>query len=202
MILRITLNRRIFQYQQAYPTSTWMTGPRTQSTPVRTYLRTVSVGVLCVQISDDEAVYDISLHMIIITIIIIQIIIIIMTIINIIIMIIILMIIIIIAIIIIILITIIIINIITIIIITIIIIITTILIILIIIILIIIIITLLIIIIAIITIIITSSGEFTRNSNHQVVRWFWELVRGFEQEQKAKLLQFVTGQLAPLCSDL
>jgi len=37
------------------------------------------------------------------------------------------------------------------------------------------------------------TGEFTRNSNHQVVRWFWELVRGFEQEQKAKLLQFVTG---------
>jgi len=38
-----------------------------------------------------------------------------------------------------------------------------------------------------------SSGEFTRNPNHQVVRWFWELVTGFEQEQKAKLLQFVTG---------
>jgi hypothetical protein len=56
-------------------------------------------------------------------------------------------------------------------------------------------------IIIIIIIVITSSGEFTRNSNHQVVRWFWELVRGFEQEQKAKLLQFVTGQLAPVCSD-
>jgi len=52
-----------------------------------------------------------------------------------------------------------------------------------------------------IIIVITSSGEFTRNSNHQVVRWFWELVRGFEQEQKAKLLQFVTGQLAPVYSD-
>jgi len=37
------------------------------------------------------------------------------------------------------------------------------------------------------------TGEFTRNPNHQVVRWFWELVTGFEQEQKAKLLQFVTG---------
>jgi hypothetical protein len=26
-----------------------------------------------------------------------------------------------------------------------------------------------------------------------VVKWFWELVRSFSQEQKAKLLQFVTG---------
>lgn len=26
-----------------------------------------------------------------------------------------------------------------------------------------------------------------------MVQWFWELVRSFEQEQKAKLLQFVTG---------
>jgi len=26
-----------------------------------------------------------------------------------------------------------------------------------------------------------------------VVQWFWELVRSYEHEQKAKLLQFVTG---------
>jgi len=133
-----------------------MTGPRTQSTQVRTYIRTVAVGVLCVEISDDEAVCDISMHMIIITLMITIIIIIIIS---------------------------------TIIIIIIAIIIIT------------IIINAIIIIIMII-IVITSSGEFTRNSNHQVVRWFWELVRGFEQEQKAKLLQFVTGQLAPVCSDL
>ncbi len=25
------------------------------------------------------------------------------------------------------------------------------------------------------------------------MQWFWEIVRGYEQEQKAKLLQFVTG---------
>jgi len=134
-----------------------MTGPRTQSTQVRTYIRTVAVGVLCVEISDDEAVCDISMHMIIITLMITIIIIIIIS-------------------------TIIIIAIIIITIIINAIIINT--------------------IIIMIIIIITSSGEFTRNSNHQVVRWFWELVRGFEQEQKAKLLQFVTGQLAPVCSDL
>jgi HECT-domain (ubiquitin-transferase) len=28
---------------------------------------------------------------------------------------------------------------------------------------------------------------------HQVVTWFWDIVRSFEHEQKAKLLQFVTG---------
>lgn len=158
MTLIITLNRRIFQYQQAYPTSTWMTGPRTQSTLVRTY-----VQFLFVEISDDESVYDISMHMIIITLmnpIIILTMIIIILIITLII--------------------------------------STIILIIIIFIIAIIIIT----IIIMITIVITSSGEFTRNSNHQVVRWFWELVRGFEQEQKAKLLQFVTGQLAPVCSDL
>lgn len=27
----------------------------------------------------------------------------------------------------------------------------------------------------------------------QVVTWFWDIVRSFEHEQKAKLLQFVTG---------
>lgn len=30
-------------------------------------------------------------------------------------------------------------------------------------------------------------------SNQKVINWFWEVVREFEQEQKAKLLQFVTG---------
>ena len=28
---------------------------------------------------------------------------------------------------------------------------------------------------------------------HKVVLWFWEIIKGYEQEQKAKLLQFVTG---------
>lgn len=37
------------------------------------------------------------------------------------------------------------------------------------------------------------TGEFTNNASHKVVQWFWEIVRSFEQEQKAKLLQFVTG---------
>lgn len=37
------------------------------------------------------------------------------------------------------------------------------------------------------------TGEFLNNPNHKVVTWFWEVVRTFEQEQKAKLLQFVTG---------
>lgn len=32
-------------------------------------------------------------------------------------------------------------------------------------------------------------------NNQKVIQWFWEVVRGFEQEQKAKLLQFVTGEL-------
>jgi hypothetical protein len=30
-------------------------------------------------------------------------------------------------------------------------------------------------------------------TGNKVVLWFWETVRSFEQEQKAKLLQFVTG---------
>jgi hypothetical protein len=30
-------------------------------------------------------------------------------------------------------------------------------------------------------------------ANQKVIQWFWEIVRGFEHEQKAKLLQFVTG---------
>lgn len=52
------------------------------------------------------------------------------------------------------------------------------------------------------------TGEFENKPNHQVVQWFWEVsferilvstlikpkvVRSFEHEQKAKLLQFVTG---------
>lgn len=37
------------------------------------------------------------------------------------------------------------------------------------------------------------TGEFTGQPGHRVVQWFWEVVRNFEQEQKARLLQFVTG---------
>jgi E3 ubiquitin-protein ligase NEDD4 len=37
------------------------------------------------------------------------------------------------------------------------------------------------------------TGEFQNQPNHKVVQWFWEIVRSFEHEQKAKLLQFVTG---------
>ncbi|KAL7581784.1 hypothetical protein ACA910_022316 [Epithemia clementina (nom. ined.)] len=39
------------------------------------------------------------------------------------------------------------------------------------------------------------SGIFeTKGGSHQVVRWFWEVVRdNFDQEMKARLLQFVTG---------
>lgn len=36
------------------------------------------------------------------------------------------------------------------------------------------------------------TGEFS-NSSHKVVQWFWATLREFEQEQKARLLQFVTG---------
>ncbi|CAE7804785.1 Nedd4, partial [Symbiodinium microadriaticum] len=36
------------------------------------------------------------------------------------------------------------------------------------------------------------SGEFLGNSNHKVVKWFWEIVSGYSQENKAKLLQFST----------
>lgn len=37
------------------------------------------------------------------------------------------------------------------------------------------------------------TGDFAGMPNHKVVQWFWEIVREFEHEQKAKLLQFVTG---------
>lgn len=37
------------------------------------------------------------------------------------------------------------------------------------------------------------TGEFQNQPSHKVVQWFWEIVRSFTQEQKAKLLQFVTG---------
>jgi len=37
------------------------------------------------------------------------------------------------------------------------------------------------------------TGDFAGQPNHRVVQWFWEIVRGLEQENKAKLLQFVTG---------
>ena len=37
------------------------------------------------------------------------------------------------------------------------------------------------------------TGEFSGNPNHRVVNWFWELVTEYTQEQKAKLLQFVTA---------
>jgi len=31
------------------------------------------------------------------------------------------------------------------------------------------------------------------SENHQVVVWFWELVQEWDQEIRARLLQFVTG---------
>ena len=31
------------------------------------------------------------------------------------------------------------------------------------------------------------TGEFAGQPNHKVVQWFWDIVRGFEQEQKAKV---------------
>lgn len=37
------------------------------------------------------------------------------------------------------------------------------------------------------------TGDFTGQPNHKVVQWFWETVRGYDDEKKAKLLQFVTG---------
>ena len=37
------------------------------------------------------------------------------------------------------------------------------------------------------------TGEFTGQPSHKVVQWFWEVVNAYEQETKAKLLQFVTG---------
>lgn len=37
------------------------------------------------------------------------------------------------------------------------------------------------------------TGDFSNSPNHKVVQWFWDTVKGFEHEQKARLLQFVTG---------
>jgi hypothetical protein len=37
-------------------------------------------------------------------------------------------------------------------------------------------------------------GVFDNNPTHAVVQWFWEVLGSFEEEQKAKLLQFVTGK--------
>mmetsp|Transcript_32698 Transcript_32698/g.33343 ORF Transcript_32698/g.33343 Transcript_32698/m.33343 type:complete len:690 (+) Transcript_32698:225-2294(+) len=37
------------------------------------------------------------------------------------------------------------------------------------------------------------TGDFANQPGHNVVFWFWEVVRDLEQENKAKLLQFVTG---------
>jgi len=37
------------------------------------------------------------------------------------------------------------------------------------------------------------SGEFHINPKHKVVTWFWEIVKDYSQENKAKLLQFTTG---------
>jgi hypothetical protein len=38
------------------------------------------------------------------------------------------------------------------------------------------------------------TGEFAQNpTGNRVVQWFWEIVRNFDLETKAKLLQFVTG---------
>ncbi len=37
------------------------------------------------------------------------------------------------------------------------------------------------------------TGEFAGQPNHKVIQWFWEVLNEFSQENKAKLLQFVTG---------
>lgn len=38
------------------------------------------------------------------------------------------------------------------------------------------------------------TGEFERRAgNHKIVKWFWEVMGGFETEQLARVLQFVTG---------
>ncbi|CAM9274334.1 unnamed protein product [Ectocarpus fasciculatus] len=37
------------------------------------------------------------------------------------------------------------------------------------------------------------TGDFNGKPNHHVVQWFWETVKGYPDENKAKLLQFVTG---------
>ena len=39
-------------------------------------------------------------------------------------------------------------------------------------------------------------------ANQKVIQWFWETVREFEQEQKAKLLQFVTGMSYTVVPDI
>lgn len=36
-------------------------------------------------------------------------------------------------------------------------------------------------------------GEFERKPDHKVVRWFWEVVSGYSEENRARLLQFSTG---------
>lgn len=37
------------------------------------------------------------------------------------------------------------------------------------------------------------TGDFANQPNHKVVLWFWDVLRSYEDEQKAKFLQFVTG---------
>lgn len=37
------------------------------------------------------------------------------------------------------------------------------------------------------------TGDFANQPNHKVVLWFWDVIRSYEDEQKAKFLQFVTG---------
>ena len=38
------------------------------------------------------------------------------------------------------------------------------------------------------------TGEYDiEGPNHQVCKWFWEVVSEYDQEMKARLLQFVTG---------
>eukprot|EP00603_Paraphysomonas_imperforata_P007013 CAMPEP_0114429338 /NCGR_PEP_ID=MMETSP0103-20121206/9428_1 /TAXON_ID=37642 ORGANISM="Paraphysomonas imperforata, Strain PA2" /NCGR_SAMPLE_ID=MMETSP0103 /ASSEMBLY_ACC=CAM_ASM_000201 /LENGTH=677 /DNA_ID=CAMNT_0001598659 /DNA_START=266 /DNA_END=2300 /DNA_ORIENTATION=- len=37
------------------------------------------------------------------------------------------------------------------------------------------------------------SGEFHINPKHKVIGWFWQIVKEYSQENKAKLLQFTTG---------
>ena len=39
------------------------------------------------------------------------------------------------------------------------------------------------------------TGEYDRNPNNHVCQWFWEVVEEeFDDELKARLLQFVTGE--------
>jgi hypothetical protein len=37
------------------------------------------------------------------------------------------------------------------------------------------------------------TGEFVGNTDHKVIKWFWEIIRSYSQENRAKLLQFSTG---------